>query len=83
MPRSIMERFAIKPLVLLRKSLVTAAAIGVSKRRTHPVGLAEMPGDIQHRVFDGEELDSRATEKADAAMAIDTAKARGVWSVGQ
>lgn len=82
-PRSVMERFAIKTLVLLRKVLVTAAAIGVSKRRTHPVGLVETPGYIQHRIFDGEKLDSRATEKADAAMAIDTAKARRVWSVGQ
>jgi hypothetical protein len=81
-PRSVMERFAIEALGLLREALVTASAIGVPKRRTHLVGLVETPGHIQHRVFDGEKLDSRATEKADAAMAIDTAKARRVWSVG-
>jgi hypothetical protein len=80
-PGSVVERLAIEAFVLLRKALVTAAAIGVCKRRTHLVGLVETPGHIQHRVFDGEKLDSRATEKADAAMAIDTAEARRVWSV--
>ena len=59
--RLAVERVAIEAFAPLRKTQVALATVGVPERPAHSFGFSKLPTQIEKRVFDGEQFDSRST----------------------